>query len=167
MNQLTHIAVISFISVTASLKSYNKSPGIDVVSKTDYIIHHFGGLCVEFVNHIVATLTLVCKETFLYANNRLKSVSSGKCMIPVEINDTTFLNLTCDCSDSNAFFELTDKHSIKHLKSGKCLQPSDGGPRPKEKSSLILRHGCGGSPQRFYLENSFQKQLNTQYLSQL
>ena len=89
---------------------------------------------------------------FIYTNGTIKDMSSGKCLIPTNLNNTVLVKAFYGCSNSNSTFEHTENYSIKHLKSGKCLQPLNGSPRPQENTPLLLNHGCGENWLRFYMQ---------------
>ena len=86
-------------------------------------------------------------------NNTLQDVSSGKCLNPVHIYDNAEIKLIYNCNDPNAIFIFNENHSIKHFKSGKCLQYNTGSPRPSEKTRIVLLNGCEENHQKFYVEN--------------
>ena len=116
------------------------------------MIRHYGGMCLTIRND-VAILDNNCNRKFVYINNTLKDVSSGKCLHPEYLNDDATIKVSNNCSGNNFFFEHTEKYSIKHLKSGKCLHPRGGSPRPRSGTPILLHSGCGNNRLRFYVEN--------------
>ena len=75
-------------------------------------------------------------------DNRLKHISSRKCVVPENMSDNSKLILANNCNDINSIFQQTAALLIKHVNSGMCIYPSGGGTNPQIGTELVMNVDC-------------------------
>ena len=122
-------------------------------SSSAFNIRHYGGKCAEFnENQDALVFKSVCREQFRWDKGaRLVHVPTNKCVVPVAKASGSSLGLTYNCSGTDTLLtHLAATGSIKHLLSGKCIQPKADTAEPADNTKLDISEDCSSIKTQFW-----------------
>ena len=115
-----------------------------------FYLHHYGEKCaVADVTGNFLIFKSVCSDKFRWSEGaRLIHVATKKCLVPAAVTDSSVVQLTGSCSGTDTLFQqLASPGSIKHLVSGKCIQPESFG----AKAKMVILSDCSAATTGFWL----------------
>ena len=76
-------------------------------------------------------------------------IPSGKCPAPIAAVNNGVIKLQSACNSANAWFQHTPSKTIRHMRTGKCIQPYLGSYSPTIGTKLVISDGCNEARLQF------------------
>ena len=117
------------------------------IDSSFYLLHHDGQGVSFDKDSKVLTLHSTLSQRFRWKGLFLMHVPTNQCVVPSE-EGKAMLSLSALCGSNDTYFHYeTQSHMIRHLKSGKCLQPAND---TFPNRTLVLEQDCQNGNSMFW-----------------